>query len=273
MVENKENILVTGGTSGLGLELVRLLLSEGYYVTATGRQEPVIHDNTERFRFCRVDFASLDNVAQTFRKLRGEINFEVIINNAGILSSPDFIQTIDNIEYTFQVNFLAHLLINEILISDMPCKSRLRIITVTSPVNRIARIKSYQTSDERNYSPVQAYSASKLYLTMMHDILAVRHADEIPLCCSFDPGTFSSGIYRMQKRWFREMYHVAAPFMRSPAKVARALAKLIESDDIQSGAIYDISCRRKQLPVVEQDEKDKFITLCYSLIEKFIHQN
>ena len=51
-------------------------------------------------------------------------------------------------------------------------------------------------------------------------------------CFSFDPGTFSSGIYRMQKRWFREMYRIAAPFMRSPVKVAKGLAELLLEDNI-----------------------------------------
>ena len=34
-----QTILVTGGTSGLGLELVRIFLKKGYSVVTTGRQQ------------------------------------------------------------------------------------------------------------------------------------------------------------------------------------------------------------------------------------------
>ena len=45
-----QSILVTGGTSGLGLELVHILLRRGYHVVATGRKP-----NTETLNLDKAD--------------------------------------------------------------------------------------------------------------------------------------------------------------------------------------------------------------------------
>ncbi len=37
-LQKQSKVLVTGGTSGLGLRLVKLFLKKGYEVVATGRQ-------------------------------------------------------------------------------------------------------------------------------------------------------------------------------------------------------------------------------------------
>jgi NAD(P)-dependent dehydrogenase (short-subunit alcohol dehydrogenase family) len=264
------NILVTGGTSGLGLELVRILLKNGYRVVATGRNEVEIDDPAHRFNLCKVDFDDLKEVARTFTALSRQYHFRAVVNNAGILSPPAYTQTKDGLEYTFQVNFLTHLLINEIIIGNTRDGDLLRIATVTSPVYRIADLsRSFHPLPDA-YRPVQAYAASKFCLAMMNDILTSKHGGQSFQCFSFDPGTFSSGIYRMQKRWFREMYQIAAPFMRDPSKVANALADLLTGDATRSGLIYDIRKRSRLLQVKENIDIDAFIKSCYTIIEKYL---
>jgi NAD(P)-dependent dehydrogenase (short-subunit alcohol dehydrogenase family) len=263
-------ILVTGGTSGLGLELVRVLLKAGYNVTATGRQLPQVDDSDGRFRFCRVDFADLKTSAAAFRDLASDNRFFAVVNNAGVLSPPELTRTSDGLEYTFQVNFLAHLLLNEILLRNKPEPAELKIITVTSPVYRIGVIRDYQNNDASSYSPVRAYSSSKLYLAMMHTILKEKHDGKAPLCYSFDPGTFSSGISRLQKKWFRAMYKIAAPFMRNPSKVAVALAEFVLSDNVSPGAIYNSAGKCRSLPEFESTISKLFIGSSYAMINEFV---
>jgi len=268
--QDGRGILVTGGTSGLGLELVRLLLKAGYNVTATGRQQPQVEGSEGKFRFCRVDFADLKSSAAAFRILASENNFFAVVNNAGVLSPPELTRTSDGLEYTFQVNFLAHLLLNEILLRTRHEQDDLRIISVTSPVYRIAGIRDYQNNDASSYSPVRAYSSSKLYLAMMNTILKEKHDGETPLCYSFDPGTFSSGISRLQKKWFRTMYKIAAPFMRSPSKVAAALAEFVLSENVIPGAIYNSAGQCRLLPESESTISKLFIGSSYAMIDEFV---
>jgi NAD(P)-dependent dehydrogenase (short-subunit alcohol dehydrogenase family) len=58
-----KTILVTGGTSGLGSELVRLFLSNGCRVIATGRNPGRKDYFKENYSFIKVDFSEFENVA------------------------------------------------------------------------------------------------------------------------------------------------------------------------------------------------------------------
>jgi NAD(P)-dependent dehydrogenase (short-subunit alcohol dehydrogenase family) len=265
-----QKILITGGTSGLGFQLVKLFLNEGYYVVATGRKPINMQVYGDRFSLYMIDFGDLKQVAVETRNICRAHTFNLIINNAGILSPPGYIETQDGNEYTFQINFLSHLLINEIFLSCSNDTKLSRIATVTSPVYRFASLRPvYQGSED--YNPIRSYSSSKLYMALMAEFLTARHGRLNTECFSFDPGTFSSGIYRMQDAWFRLLYQIAAPFMRRPHNVAKVLAGIMLKTDIVNGAIYDATYRRKSLPVIEKKEKEAFIASCYKMIDPFLN--
>lgn len=265
-----QRILITGGTSGLGLELVKLFLGKGFNVIATGRNEIKINDFADRFTFCKVDFGDLSQVAGTIRNVCRNHNVSIVINNAGILSPPEYTETADGLEYTFQINFLAHLLADEIILKSARTESPLLFVSVTSPVYRFAGIVPYVSSGSEDYSAVRSYSSSKFYLAMMNEFLGSGNEKAILTCIGFDPGTFSSSIYRMQKGWFRIMYRIASPFMRSPAKVAKALADILLNADIENGMVYDISKRSRTFPELDRFKKDAFIKKCFGLIDKYL---
>ncbi len=67
------------------------------------------------------------------------------------------------------------------------------------------------------------------------------------------------------------MYRIAAPFMRSPGKVAKALAVMMLKIEIVNGSIYDASYRKKSLPAIAQKEKDALMDSCYKLIDPFLN--
>jgi NAD(P)-dependent dehydrogenase (short-subunit alcohol dehydrogenase family) len=147
---------------------------------------------------------------------------------------------------------------------------QIRIASVTSPVYRYAALNFGINPGSIDYRPMRSYSSSKLYLAMMCEILTSRHRELNLQCFSFDPGTFSSGIYRMQKRWFKELYRIAAPFMRTPASVAKVLVEMILRDNIVNGMIYDTSKRQRSLPGMDKSKKASFMSECYTLIDPFL---
>jgi NAD(P)-dependent dehydrogenase (short-subunit alcohol dehydrogenase family) len=273
MVSDKgrnKTILVTGGTSGLGLELVRIFLNKGYSVVTTGRQQISINGFEENFSLYNVDFSDLSHVSLVTKRICRDHSVSIIVNNAGILSPPRYIETMNGLESSFQINFLAHLLINNIVLRGIPEGRQIKIINVTSPVYRYAEFNNGFRSAAENYRAMRSYSSSKLYLAMMYEILSLRHKELNLKCFSYDPGTFSSGIYRMQNRWFRGLYHIAAPFMRSPAKVAAGLAELLLDDNTLNGVIYDRRKRLRSVPGFDKSRKESFIDSCYDLIGPFL---
>jgi NAD(P)-dependent dehydrogenase (short-subunit alcohol dehydrogenase family) len=273
MLQNQgmnKSVLVTGGTSGLGLELVRIFLMEGYNVVATGRQQIKVNGFEGRFTLYNIDFGDLNKVAEATKRICESHSFSFIVNNAGILSPPTYTETIDRLEYTFQINFLAHLLMNNIILKKLNDDQQIRIASVTSPVWRFASLNPFIKSLSTDYRAMRSYSSSKLYLTMLFEFLDARKRGLNLQCFSFDPGTFNSGIYRMQKRWFRNLYHIAAPFMRTPWSVAKVLVELILNDDVVNGMIYDRLKRQRSLPEMESSKKNAFMNSCYELIEQFL---
>jgi NAD(P)-dependent dehydrogenase (short-subunit alcohol dehydrogenase family) len=256
------NILITGGTSGLGLELVRIFLNKGYYVVATGRQPIVMPGFEDKFRLFKVDFSNLKQCATTFRQICDLFRFDLIINNAGILSPPEFTLTSDGYEYTFQVNFLAHLLLNEMIVSKQRDASPLKIAAVTSPAYRLAGAEMSSSQSKSGYKPLKAYSESKLFLALMCRHLALKYHDEKISFISFDPGTFSSGIYRMQGSIFRSLYRIAAPFMRKPSTVATSLSEILDENNLLNGALYNLKKRTTYLSEPDSSVIETFWADC-----------
>lgn len=258
-----KKVLVTGGTSGLGSELVKALLSKGCLVVATGRR--TVGFSHVNLRYVLVDFCDLRLVAATTEKIiEEEGGFDIVINNAGVLSPPVFLKTIDGFEYSFQVNFLAHLLVNEIILTRADAGRKVLVIAVTSPVYRIVSRDLIVMTERDVYKPFRAYSLSKLYMAVMCQYLPERFRNRDLTCIGFDPGVFSSGIYRMQNALFRFLYHLASPFMKNPELLARCLTEMIENNQVRSGNVYDCRKRERSVPDVEYTVKDLFWKDCYN---------
>jgi retinol dehydrogenase 12 len=263
-------ILITGGTSGLGLELVRFFLKKGYEVVATGRKNVAKLDKMDRFTFCMTDFSNLSQTSDAVKKICVNDKFNIVINNAGILSPQDFLLTNDGYEYSFQVNFLSHLLLNEIIIRNIDPGNQLKIAATVSPVYRIADTDLVLNKSEADYRLFRAYSNSKLYLALICSYLPGKHQGVDLKCIGFDPGVFSSGIYRMQKGWFRFLYRVAAPFMRNPEKIAARYAELIERKDLVNGAVYKSGRQTGSMPKTDNLALDTFWKECYEMIKPYL---
>lgn len=262
-------VLITGGTSGLGYELVKLFLKKGFKVVATGRKPVSVEGFSETFKLFIVDFSNLGQTADTVKTICNSYKFDVVINNAGILSPPDLIITRDSLEYTFQVNFLSHLLLNEIIIRNCRMNSKSVSVVVTSPVYRNADRGLGFSIEKNSYRPLKAYSASKLFLALMVNHFSEIYSGSGMKFIVFDPGVFRSGIFRMQRKWFRAMYRVGAPFMKNPCRIALTLAGIIEKEDLQNGSVYDFRGRIRSIPEIDNAKIREFWKECYDRIEKF----
>ncbi len=228
-----KRIIVTGGTSGLGLELVRHFLKRGFEVISLGRTEAKVAHPNHSFYTC--DFASLAQVSNTARQIaeKGD-TINLIINNAGILSPPDYNKTIDGFELSYQVNFLAHIYFFQIL-REAGILNKTTVINTTSPIRKHGKLEQDWVIDKDAYGSIKAYSSTKLYVSLFTSQLAAMGFSSY----AFDPGTFSSGIYRAQNPWFHILYKVAAPFMVSSERVASDFMSVYDLQHKANGAVYD----------------------------------
>jgi NAD(P)-dependent dehydrogenase (short-subunit alcohol dehydrogenase family) len=228
-----ERVIITGGTSGLGLELVKLFLERGAEVMSLGRIEGKV--DHPRHRFYKCDFTSLTQVSETALHIakKGD-NIDLIINNAGILSQPEYTESMDGFEISYQVNFLAHFYFFQIL-QESGILNKTTIINTTSPMRKHGKLEQDWIFDRNAYGTIKAYASTKLYVYLFTSQLASTGFSSF----AFDPGTFSSGIYRAQNPWFHVLYKIAAPFMVSSERVAKDFMAVYDKQHKTNGAVYD----------------------------------
>jgi 3-oxoacyl-[acyl-carrier protein] reductase len=157
------NVLVTGGSRGLGLGIVQALASSGFRVVAIARtegsaiaaaREQVAQEGRGELHFRAFDLTDIEGIANFVKSLRGEFGaFYGLVNNAalgigGILSNmPD-----SAIEQLVRLNVLSPLTLTKYLVRSMMARRAGRIVNVSSIVSATG------------YSGLSVYSATKASL-------------------------------------------------------------------------------------------------------------
>jgi NAD(P)-dependent dehydrogenase (short-subunit alcohol dehydrogenase family) len=164
--------VVTGANTGLGLETAQVLAARGASVvlavrdTEKGKRAAARIAGTAPGADVMVqplDLASLDSIRAAADQLRARHpRIDLLINNAGVMFPPKQ-TTHDGFELQFGTNHLGHFALTGLLLEQMLPVPGSRVVTVSSLAHRIrARINFGDLQSQRSYSPVAAYSQSKL---------------------------------------------------------------------------------------------------------------
>jgi NAD(P)-dependent dehydrogenase (short-subunit alcohol dehydrogenase family) len=150
-------VLVTGVSSGLGLETARAAAAHGAEVVGTARRQTDLEVDVDVVP-CELDSLASVGACADALLARGD-PFEVVIANAGVMNAP-FGHTVDGFETHFGTNHLGHfVLVNRIasLLRDGG-----RVITLTSQAHHTADVDLDDPGYERApYIAFQAYGRSK----------------------------------------------------------------------------------------------------------------
>ena len=168
--QSGRRFLITGATSGIGLEAARELVRAGGEVIIAARnpikaERTVLALGKERTSWVECDVASLNSVRSAVRQVEGEI--DVLILNAGVMAIP-FSSNEDGFEMQMGTNHMGHFALATLL------KDRIkeRVVTVSSSAHRMGEFGSGSLDEiesriiaERlrdSYSPWRVYGNSKL---------------------------------------------------------------------------------------------------------------
>lgn len=180
----KKIILVTGATSGLGIEEARAFAKEGHSVILHGRNEEkakavrkeLIEDTgNEKIDILIADLLSLADVRRMADEFKKKYDYlDVLVNNAGNQFGGKWAATEEGHEKTMTVNLFAPVLLSLLLIDELKKSKEGRIVTVSSASHSHGG-KPYLDDIELkgHYSYMKAYGLSKLYV-----IWAMRHLDK-----------------------------------------------------------------------------------------------
>ena len=164
------NIVITGGTSGLGYRTAFILAQDSKNKIiligknkAKGEQAIKSLNNetkNKNLSFLQVDLSSIFETSSLKEKLANK-KIDVLINNAGALFYSR-IESEDGIEKTFALNHLSYFILSNLLLKHKIIKNGGRIINVASGAHRGVDINFDDIEMVTNYNGWISYKKSKL---------------------------------------------------------------------------------------------------------------
>ncbi|MGY1743124.1 MULTISPECIES: oxidoreductase [unclassified Blastococcus] len=152
--------VVTGATSGLGLETARALAAAGAHVVLAvrdpARGEAVAAGLPGSTEVRRLDLADLASVREFASAWTGPL--DLLVNNAGVMWVPAG-ETVDGFETHLGTNHLGPFALTCLLLPHVTD----RVVTVASTAHRMGGLDVDDLNWRRRpYSPTGAYAATKL---------------------------------------------------------------------------------------------------------------
>jgi NAD(P)-dependent dehydrogenase (short-subunit alcohol dehydrogenase family) len=221
-------VLVTGVTSGIGLETMRVLALRGAHVIGTGRSLDKasaacasVPGRTTPLALELTDFPSVVACADAVRAL--EVPLDVVVCNAGVMALPD-LEQVNGLEKQFVTNHLGHFLLVNRLLDRVQAAPQGRVVVVSSSALKWADpagIEWDNLSGGRDYNPQRAYGQSKLANNLFTIELARRLASTPATANCMNPGAVLTELQRHAPGWAVTLGRWIGPaFMKMPAEGA-----------------------------------------------------
>lgn len=246
--------LVTGGTNGIGLEIVRTLAKTGMRVFFTSRDvakgdrvksQMLSEDKSVNIEVVEVELKSLTSVRKGAEAVLAKTQrLDVLVNNAGkneprmrqrarsLTHSPGIAATPkgfteDGFEQQFGVNYLAHFylfqLLKPLLLHTASIHGPVRVVTTSSTSHTASTVlpaNNYNTAHPEGpgYNPGDTYAHTNTAKIWLCNEIERRYGSRGIHAISIHPGGFGSGLMESSEQHTREM-----------------LEKLIQMPHIQKG--------------------------------------
>jgi len=257
-----KTVVMSGSTSGIGLETARLFASRGANLVFLNRDpeksKRLEKELLDRFG-CRaatipVDFSSLKLIKECARRLLElPAPIDVLIHNSGVYHTRRRFSR-DGLEMVFQVNHVSHFCLNYLLKERLKKENRARIIYVNSEGHRFAPAGVHLDDLDwmrHRYTGLKSYGAAKTaqLLTMMK--FADYFSGSGVTVNAMHPGNVRTAIGDNNGRLYRFLKRrMILASARNPDVSAKALLYLAVSGDVKdvSGAFFNLTTPEKPAP-------------------------
>ena len=199
--------IVTGASSGIGLETARSLARAGAEVTlavrnpdagAKAAQDIGKSTGSDDVRVAVIDLADQAAVASFVQTWNGPLH--LLINNAGVIT-PALSRTAEGWELQFATNYLGHFALSRGLHSALAAgageRGEARIVSLTSGAHMRSPIVFDDIQFERrDYDPQAAYAQSKTASSLLAVEATRRWAPHGIVANAVNPGGVATGLQR-----------------------------------------------------------------------------
>jgi len=242
--------MVTGASSGIGKETSKKLGELGATLVlvcrnkkrgANAMSEIIEANNSTQVELMLADFESLDSVRALAKEfLEKHDSLRVLVNNAGVVSMTRSV-TADGFEKTFQVDYLSHFLLTNLLLEVLKKSAPSRIINVSSASHYRGHLNFDDLQMKKGYGVMKAYSQAKLAQVLFTYELSRRLEGTGVTVNSLHPGAVATNIWKGSMGPFSFMGNISRLFLISPDKGAETPVYLASSPEVEgaTGKYYD----------------------------------
>ena len=214
-----KNIIVTGGSLGIGKETAKSLVEKGANVLITGRSEErlqnaKLYTNADILEF---DIADFDNLTQNAKKCLEILDnrVDVLINNAGIGVRASVEElNIDDFLKVFNVNVFGLSLFTKEIIPSMKAKKSGTIINIGS------------TASLKGYKNGSIYSSSKFAVRCLTQCWQAELRPFNIRVCQVNPSEVTTAFANKERVERKEIHNKL-----TVREIAHAIVSAVEMDD------------------------------------------
>lgn len=263
--------VVTGASSGLGVETTRVLALAGADVVMACRDPAAATQVAERVRASlpagagalivrALDLADLRSVERFVATLVAEYpRVDVLVNNAGVMATPLGF-TAQGHELQLGVDHLGHFLLTLGLLPALEAAGAARVVTLSSAMHTRGRGERMMTTlgddpryERRRYQPFEAYGDAKLANALFVHALA-RHAPSVA-AFAVHPGVIPTPLSRHMGPLGAVFRTIGRPFMKTVAQgAATSIHAAVAPELVGHSGAYLADCRITTPSVEARDD-------------------
>ena len=208
-------VLITGASSGIGLETAKQLAAQGAQLVLVARSEDKLKEAvatikaqtpSANVKYYIADFSSQKSVRNLAQNItRNYTKLDVLINNAGCVV-PEFQLTEDGLEKTIATNHFAYFILTNELLPLVKKSDYARIVNVASGSHYQGKIDFESFTKEKGYFIMKAYAQSKLANVLFTYELAERlKGTQVTVNC-LHPGFVKTEIGNKKTNWYSSFF-------------------------------------------------------------------
>ena len=239
---NQKVCIVTGASSGIGKETAEGLAELGATVVMVCRSRKRGDDALADIRrrsgsnsveLLLADFASLDSVRTLAKEfMQKHDSLDVLVNNAGVAMLRRSV-TVDGFETTFQVDYLSHFLLTNLLLDELKRRAPSRIVNVSSASHYGGHMNLDDLQMKNRYGVMKAYSRAKLAQVLFTYELSRRLEGTGVTANCLHPGAVATNIWSRPLGPFSFLGKISRLFLISPKAGAETPVYLASSPEVE----------------------------------------